>query len=208
MEKMWVEMGQTVLHYARRMRAVMAVVCGGVVLAASLAPSVAQAGNLGISVDVLGEVLPGVYGQVNVTNHRPQLVYSQPLVIERTRFYEPPVYLHVPPGHARKWEKHCYRYGACARPVYFVRSDEYSGAYYRRYEPRYVYREPYVQRDYYSPRPVADWAYRDGYKEGRRDQYKRERREDRRENRDEWRDDHHDDHRHGKGRGRGRGHDD
>jgi len=31
----------------------------------------------------------------------------------------------VPPGHAKNWAKHCHRYDACARPVYFVRSAEY-----------------------------------------------------------------------------------
>jgi hypothetical protein len=32
----------------------------------------------------------------------------------------PPVCLHVPPGHARNRRKHCGRYDACGRPVYFV----------------------------------------------------------------------------------------
>ena len=37
-----------------------------------------------------------------------------------------PIYLHVPPGHARHWEKHCHEYNACYRPVYFVKSAEYA----------------------------------------------------------------------------------
>ena len=36
-----------------------------------------------------------------------------------------PLYLHVPPGHAKHWRKHCHEYHACNRPVYFVRSAEY-----------------------------------------------------------------------------------
>jgi len=28
----------------------------------------------------------------------------------------PPVYLHVPPGHAKNWRKHCREYNACNRP--------------------------------------------------------------------------------------------
>ena len=36
-----------------------------------------------------------------------------------------PIYLHVPPGHAKNWRKHCHKYNACGQPVYFVVSDEY-----------------------------------------------------------------------------------
>ena len=31
-----------------------------------------------------------------------------------------PIYLYVPPGHAKNWGKHCARYNACSQPVYFV----------------------------------------------------------------------------------------
>jgi hypothetical protein len=37
--------------------------------------------------------------------------------------------MHVPPGHARNWAKHCGKYGACNRPVYFVMSAEYEPGY-------------------------------------------------------------------------------
>jgi hypothetical protein len=40
-----------------------------------------------------------------------------------------PVYLHVPPGHAKDWAKHCSKYNACARPVYFVKDDWYNNTY-------------------------------------------------------------------------------
>lgn len=33
-----------------------------------------------------------------------------------------PIYLHVPPGHAKNWRSYCGRYDACGQPVYFVRS--------------------------------------------------------------------------------------
>jgi hypothetical protein len=36
---------------------------------------------------------------------------------------QPPMYLYVPPGHAKKWRKHCHRYDACGRQVYFVREE-------------------------------------------------------------------------------------
>ena len=40
-----------------------------------------------------------------------------------------PIYLHVPPGHAKNWRKHCHEYNACNRPVYFVKSAEYEPGY-------------------------------------------------------------------------------
>jgi hypothetical protein len=45
-----------------------------------------------------------------------------------------PIYLHVPPGHAKDWKKHCQKYGACARPVYFVKDDWYNTVYVPHYE--------------------------------------------------------------------------
>lgn len=77
--------------------------------------------NIGISV-----VEPGMYGRVNIGNAPPPaVVYAQPIIIERqTRFVEP-IYLNVPPGHSKHWEKHCHEYHACGRPVYFVKTAEY-----------------------------------------------------------------------------------
>jgi hypothetical protein len=39
--------------------------------------------------------------------------------------------MHVPPGHARDWSKHCRKYDACGVPVYFVKSREYEPGYQR-----------------------------------------------------------------------------
>lgn len=33
----------------------------------------------------------------------------------------PPIYLYVPPGHQKKWAKHCGQHNACGQPVYFVK---------------------------------------------------------------------------------------
>jgi hypothetical protein len=91
-----------------------------------------QAGDLDIHVILSGQVAPGVYGQVQIGNERPPpVVYAQPLLIEPQAAPPPPVYLHVPPGHARNWRKHCREYNACNRPVYFVRSAEYEPGYQR-----------------------------------------------------------------------------
>ena len=78
------------------------------------------------SVVIHGEVKPGVYGRVEFGNAPPPVVvYQQPVVIMREPRPLQPIYLHVPPGHAKKWDKHCHQYNACNRPVYFVKSKEY-----------------------------------------------------------------------------------
>jgi hypothetical protein len=44
-----------------------------------------------------------------------------------------PIYLHVPPGHAKDWRKHCSKYNACGQPVYFVQENWYNEVYVPRY---------------------------------------------------------------------------
>ena len=99
--------------------------------------SSAFAGDLGINVILSGQVSPGVYGQVEIGNApRPRVVYEQPRVIvvdKRYARYEP-IYLHVPPGHAKNWGKHCRTYNACGRSVYFVKSSEYEPEYQREHD--------------------------------------------------------------------------
>jgi len=106
----------------------------GSIAAVALAGSgIGRAGDLGINVMLSGQVAPGVYGQVQIGNASPPpVVYAQPMLIEPQAAPPPPVYLHVPPGHAKNWRKHCREYNACNRPVYFVRSAEYEPDYARR----------------------------------------------------------------------------
>ncbi len=86
----------------------------------------ATAANVNVGVSVAGEISPGVYGRVDIGNTPPPLVYSQPVVImKQPRVNTAPLYLHVPPGHAKNWGKHCHKYNACSQPVYFVKSAEY-----------------------------------------------------------------------------------
>jgi hypothetical protein len=33
-----------------------------------------------------------------------------------------PIYMHVPPGHYKHWDRYCARYRACGQPVYFVQN--------------------------------------------------------------------------------------
>lgn len=99
----------------------------------------ASAGDLGINVVLSGELAPGVYGQVELGNRPPPpVVYATPVIIRAEPRYAraAPVYLHVPPGHAKHWDKHCAEYNACGRKVYFVKSVEYEPEYQREHHYR------------------------------------------------------------------------
>lgn len=75
---------------------------------------------------------PGVYGRIEFGSlPPPPVLYPQPTVIVRQPrpVAVEPIYLHVPPGHAKHWDKHCRKYNACNRPVYFVKSEEYDSDY-------------------------------------------------------------------------------
>jgi len=97
-----------------------------VTLLASLASPV-MAADVGVSISV-GD--PGFYGRIDINQApRPRLVYAEPRVVERVRYIEQPVYLRVPPGHAKHWDKHCREYSACNRPVYFVDDSWYETVY-------------------------------------------------------------------------------
>lgn len=88
-------------------------------LACLAAPVVAQT-SVGVSV---GINQPGLYGRIDIGNYpqpvvinpQPVIIVQSPVVVQRQ-----PIYLYVPPGHQKKWDKHCYRYNACGQPVYFV----------------------------------------------------------------------------------------
>lgn len=107
----------------------------GVLLAlATLAPT-AQAADVGVSISI-GQ--PGFYGVIDIGDApRPRVVYPQPVIIETVSVVRAPIYLNVPPGHAKNWGKHCHKYNACARPVYFVENDWYDGEYVNYYRERH-----------------------------------------------------------------------
>lgn len=99
-------------------------------VAASLAAP-AFAADVGVSISI-GQ--PGFYGQIDIGNvGRPAVLYPQPVIIERRYRDLAPIYLRVPPGHAKNWRRYCDRYDACYRPVYFVRDDWYENIYVPRY---------------------------------------------------------------------------
>lgn len=93
--------------------------------ALAVAPALAQ----DVRVTISGEVAPGVYGRVDIGTKTPPLVQPTPVLIVGKARPPAPIYMHVPPGHARNWRKHCGRYNACGVPVYFVKSAEYEPGY-------------------------------------------------------------------------------
>lgn len=77
---------------------------------------------------------PGFYGRIDIGGYPPPpLIYPEPIWIERLPVERPPIYLRVPPGHAKHWRKHCRKYNACGERVFFVQDSWYA----REYVPRY-----------------------------------------------------------------------
>jgi hypothetical protein len=100
-------------------------------IAATIITIPALAADVGISLSV-GQ--PGFYGQLDIGSYpQPQVIYLQPIAIEPVPMDRPPVYLHVPPGYAKHWRRHCREYNACGERVLFVQD----GWYNREYVPRY-----------------------------------------------------------------------
>jgi uncharacterized protein YcfJ len=117
------------------------------VTAAMVMSTTALAQNVGVSVNV-GQ--PNYYGRIDIGNvpQPPRLVYSEPIVVERIHGPRPqPIYLRVPPGHAKHWAKNCARYNACGQPVYFVQDSWYNNVYAPYYRGHH--------RGGYAPAPVA-----------------------------------------------------
>ncbi len=106
------------------------------VIAAATLTTAALAADVGVSVSI-GQ--PGFYGQIDIGDFpRPRLIYAQPIIVERgISMNREPLYLRVPPGHARHWSKHCHEYHACGERVYFVHDDWYEREYVPRYQERH-----------------------------------------------------------------------
>jgi len=115
-------------------------------LAALLALSAAAQAQVSVSI---GQ--PGFYGRIDIGDAPPpRLIYAQPVIIERDRYYmdRPPLYLRVPVGYQRDWRRHCRVYNACGQRVFFVQdawyNDQYVPHYWRRHggPPRDMHRGP------------------------------------------------------------------
>jgi len=162
------------------------------ILCAALLGALAQgtlAADVGVSISI-GD--PNFYGRLDIGNFpRPVLMYPQPVIIQPApRAYAPqPLYLRVPPGHAKNWRKHCGRYNACGRPVYFVQDSWYRDVYAPRYRSRPDYRPGPDYRPAPPPRGERYEERREPRYEERREQYVDDRRDDRRDRREQRQDD-------------------
>lgn len=86
---------------------------------------------------------PGFYGRIDIGDYPyppPVVIYRYPRVIEHVYIEREPIYMRVPPGHAKNWRKHCYKYHACGEQVYFVQDSWY------RHEYVPIYREYHYDR--------------------------------------------------------------
>lgn len=160
------------------------------IVAATLAAP-AQASNVGVSVSI-GQ--PGFYGHLDIGGYpEPVLLFPEPIIIGRPATFREPIYLRVPPGHAKNWPKYCHRYRACGERVYFVRDDWYQNEYAPRYREKHGH--GYDRRD---NRRDDRYERRDDRRDDRRDirsdrrDDRNDRRDDRRDDRQERRDDRHD----------------
>ena len=117
----------------------------------------AVAADVGVSLSI-GQ--PSFYGRINIGDFpQPQVIYAQPRFIYRAAANRAPVYLPVPPAHAKNWRRHCREYNACHERVYFVQDNWYSQEYAPHYQERHGNRH-----------------------DDRRDQRRDDRRDDRRDN--------------------------
>lgn len=106
----------------------------GLLLAGSGA---ALAADVGVSISV-GQ--PGFYGRIDIGDYPyplPRVIYSRPIIVHRHADIYEPIYLRVPPGHAKRWSHYCGRYDACDYPVYFVQDSWYHKEYVPIYRERY-----------------------------------------------------------------------
>lgn len=94
----------------------------------------AYSADVGVSVSI-GQ--PGFYGRIDIGDYPPPMViYPQPVIIERVPMGRAPIYLRVPPGHAKHWSRHCREYNACGERVYFVQDSWYQREYVPQYQER------------------------------------------------------------------------
>ena len=102
-------------------------------LAVTTLPALAT--DVGVSISI-GQ--PGFYGQIDIGGYPPpQMIYSAPRVMYQSAMHRPPIYMNVPPGHARNWRKHCRHYNACGERVYFVQNNWYEREYVSHYQQQH-----------------------------------------------------------------------
>jgi hypothetical protein len=145
-------------------------------LVAFLSAKTALAGDVGVAVNVNA---PGLYGQISIGGGlpEPELLLPRPTIVVPAQVVVPgpppeALYLHVPPGYERHWERHCREYNACERPVYFV-SDRW---YHDVYTPHYIsHREEEHRGDERRGEERRDAEHRHDGEHDRRNEHEHER---------------------------------
>ena len=138
--------------------------CRYFVAALAAALSAPVLADIGVSVRI-GQ--PGYYGRIDIGGYpSPVLIHPEPILIAPPPggVARGPIFLRVPPVQVHEWSRHCYRYNACGRPVYFVQDDWYTDVYAPRYQslhpppPRYA--PPPPPPRYVPPPAPNDQRYR------------------------------------------------
>jgi hypothetical protein len=110
---------------------------GSLLILALLATAPALAADVSVSVSV-GD--PRFYGRIDIGSYpQPRLIFPAPVVIHAipVGVVRAPMYLRVPPGHERNWDKHCAKYDACGFPVYFIEDGWYNTVYVPAYKAKH-----------------------------------------------------------------------
>src|SRR5574337_462800 len=63
-----------------------------------------------------------------------------------------PIYMYVPPGHAKHWAKHCARYAACGQPVYFLKEPPRRPDHFQGHRDRHEVRRHDDRREHWRDR--------------------------------------------------------
>lgn len=127
----------------------------------------AMASDVGVSISI-GQ--PGFYGRIDIGDFPPpRVIYAQPVIIERPGRYvqQQPIYLRVPPGHAKHWSKHCRAYNACGQQVYFVQDTWYTNEYAPRY--RAYHGDHHDRHDKHAKHDKHDKHHGKGHGKGHKD---------------------------------------
>ena len=152
-------------------RLVLALAVTGTLAVTAPLGTTAHAADVAVSVSI-GE--PGFYGRLDIGGFpQPRLIYAQPVIVTPAPPGRPPIYLRVPPGHAKHWSKHCHAYDACGERVYFVKDDwytrEYAPRYARRSEPGHAPQHPPSRDDWNGERGGNPPGHGKGQGKGRKD---------------------------------------
>jgi hypothetical protein len=97
----------------------------------------AMAADVSVAVTV-GD--PRFFGRIEIDSFpQPRLIFPKPVVVQviPVGVVRAPLYLRVPPGHEKHWNKHCAEYNACGAPVYFIEDGWYNTVYVPEYKAKH-----------------------------------------------------------------------